>query len=201
MEPEVEEKEPNPLEGDVLSHTGDSVGTLVSSVSSGKGLRVDEAARGLYRAVEDGRVRLTDPRPPSGLAGYLASLYSLWFWVVAGFVGLVLLSIYVMPQVYPLIYARYLVGAVYVLYVPGYTLIEALYPKRNELERLERFALGVGLSLAVVPLVGLVLNYTPWGIRLDPIFAGLSLLTLALGFAGVFRKYQYFVLALGTRAA
>ncbi len=70
-------------------------------------------------------------------------------------------------------------------------MIEALYPKADELERLERFALGVGLSLAVVPLVGLVLNYTPWGIRLDPIFASLSLLTLALGLGGVYRKYGY----------
>jgi uncharacterized membrane protein len=73
-------------------------------------------------------------------------------------------------------------------------LIEALYSKRDELDRLERFALGVGLSLAVVPLVGLVLNYTPWGIRLDPVFAALILLTLALGCIGVYRKYGYWVM-------
>jgi len=36
-----------------------------------------------------------------------------------------------------------------------------LVPTMDELEELERFALGVGLSLALTPLVGFVLNYTP----------------------------------------
>lgn len=191
---EVEEREPNPLEGDVLAGVGQSVDLLVEKLSKEKGVSLEVAARGVCRAVEDGRVRFMDPSPPENLLGYLASLYSLWFWLVAGFTGLVMFSIYLMPQVYPLIYLRYAAGAIYVLYVPGFTLIEALYPKADELERLERFALGVGLSLAVVPLVGLVLNYTPWGIRLDPIFTSLSLLTLALGLAGVYRKYGYWQL-------
>jgi len=196
---EVEEREPNPLEEAVLSHVGESLSGVVGRVASEKGVKFEEAARGVFRAVEDGKVRLVDPSPPEGLLGYFASAYSLWFWLVCGFVGVVLFTIYAMPQVYPLVYLRYAVGAIYVLYVPGYTLIEALYPKADELERLERFALGVGLSLALVPLVGLVLNYTPWGIRLDPIFASLSLLTVALGAAGVYRKYIYFRLGANIR--
>jgi uncharacterized membrane protein len=99
-----------------------------------------------------------------------------------------------MPQVYPLVYVRYLCGALLVLYVPGFTLIEALYPKADELERLERFGLSVGLSIALVPLVGLVLNYTPWGIRLDPSLTSLMLLVLVLGFMGVYRKYGYWIM-------
>jgi len=192
---EVEEREPNPLEGDVIAGAGLDVADVVEKLSSEKKVGFEAAARGVCRAVEDGKVKLVDPSPPGSLAAFFASLYSLWFWLVVGFTGLVMFSIYLMPQVYPLVYLRYAGGAVFVLYVPGYTLIEALYPKADELERLERFALGVGLSLAVVPLVGLVLNYTPWGIRLDPIFASLSLLTVALGVAGVYRKYGYWLLA------
>ena len=66
------------------------------------------------------------------------------------------------------------------------------YPKKEDLGPLERLALSIGLSLALVPLLGLVLNYTPWGIRLNPIFTGLSLLTLALAAMAVVRKYGYF---------
>ena len=69
-------------------------------------------------------------------------------------------------------------------------------PTDDELEELERFALGVGLSLALTPLVGFVLNYTPWGIRLDPITVAISLLTLVFGLIGVYRKYQYHMLFL-----
>jgi hypothetical protein len=192
---ELEEVEPNLLEGDVVSNTGVEVGELVNRIISAKSIKLDEAARGLYRAIEDGKVRLAEPSPPTTLPRYFASSYSLWFWGVFVFVGVVAFSIYLLPQVYPWVYIRYVVGAVFVLYVPGYTLIEALYSKRDELDRLERFALGVGLSLAVVPLVGLVLNYTPWGIRLDPVFASLILLTLALGAVGVYRKFGYYLMS------
>ncbi|HNR26717.1 MAG TPA: DUF1616 domain-containing protein, partial [Methanobacteriaceae archaeon] len=41
-------------------------------------------------------------------------------------------------------------------------------------------ALSFGLSIAVTPLIGLVLNYTPWGIRLDPILVSLAGFTLPM---------------------
>ncbi|MCC6050331.1 MAG: DUF1616 domain-containing protein, partial [Thermofilum sp.] len=62
---------------------------------------------------------------------------------------------------------------------------------------LERLALSIGLSLALVPLVGLLLNYTPFGIRLYPVLASLSLLTLCLTFIGAWRKLAYAKLAGG----
>ena len=46
------------------------------------------------------------------------------------------------------------------------------------IDGIERVALSIGLSVAVVPLVGLVLNFTPLGIRLVPIVLVLSALTL-----------------------
>ncbi|MCC6050225.1 MAG: DUF1616 domain-containing protein, partial [Thermofilum sp.] len=61
----------------------------------------------------------------------------------------------------------------------------------DELSPLERLALSIGLSLALVPLVGLLLNYTPFGIRLYPVLAALSLLTLSLAFIGAWRKLAY----------
>ncbi|MEM2179169.1 MAG: DUF1616 domain-containing protein, partial [Candidatus Methanomethylicaceae archaeon] len=80
-------------------------------------------------------------------------------------------------------------GSLFVLFLPGYSLIEALYPREEELSPLERLALSIGLSLAIVPLVGLILNYTPWGIRLDPIITALSFLTLGLLLISSYRKY------------
>jgi len=70
---------------------------------------------------------------------------------------------------------RLVLGLPFVLFFPGYVLIAALYPRSNDLDGIERVALSLGLSLAVVPLIGLVLNYTPWGIRLTPILASLAL--------------------------
>ncbi len=84
--------------------------------------------------------------------------------------------------------ARVALGLPFILFFPGYTLVAALFPERHQtftvakgeegtekeevsrgLDALERVALGFGLSIAVVPLIGLALNFTPFGIRLVPI--------------------------------
>lgn len=69
---------------------------------------------------------------------------------------------------------RVVLGIPMVLFFPGYTLIAALFPRKSSLGGVERVALSFGLSIAVVPLIGLVLNYTPWGIRLYPILVSLT---------------------------
>jgi len=81
-------------------------------------------------------------------------------------------------------------GLVMVLFVPGYTLIAALFPKKADLEGIERTALSFGLSIAVVPLIGLGLNYTPWGIRLKPILFSISAFTLAFTAISAYRRVK-----------
>jgi uncharacterized membrane protein len=75
-----------------------------------------------------------------------------------------------------------------VLFIPGYALIAALFPGSDEIDLIERIALSFGLSIAIVPLTGLALNYTPWGIRLDPIVISLTILTVALILIAQYRR-------------
>ena len=70
---------------------------------------------------------------------------------------------------------RVVLGLAFVLVAPGYALTAALFPTKDDLLAAERLALCLGLSVAVVPLLGLVLNYTPWGIRLVPVTLTLAL--------------------------
>jgi uncharacterized membrane protein len=53
---------------------------------------------------------------------------------------------------------------------------------------IERLALSFGLSIAVVPLIGLGLNYTPWGIRLTPVVISLAFFTLAMAASAFWRR-------------
>lgn len=87
-------------------------------------------------------------------------------------------------------FLRILFGIPLVLFIPGYALIAALFPAARDLDGIERIALSFGLSIAVVPLTGLVLNYTPWGIRLDPIIVSLSLITVSLCLLAQYRRTQ-----------
>jgi len=101
-----------------------------------------------------------------------------------------LLLVYALPDDFPLVVFRWVLGSVFVLFIPGYVAVEALFPKGRELDGLERLALSVGLSLALVPLVGLLLNYTPWGIRLDPIMISLTILTIGLALVAFARRFR-----------
>lgn len=83
---------------------------------------------------------------------------------------------------------RVALGLTFVLFSPGYALISALFPARDDLNGIERVALSFGLSIAVVPLLGLILNYTPWGIRLYPILLTLLVFTILLSVIAIYRR-------------
>jgi len=75
-----------------------------------------------------------------------------------------------------------------ILFLPGYCLIAALFPKDSDIDLTERIALSIGLSVAIVPLIGLVLNFTPFGIRLDPILISLTIFILVMILVAHYRR-------------
>lgn len=83
---------------------------------------------------------------------------------------------------------RIALGLPFVLFFPGYILITALFPRKENLSDIERIALSFGLSLAVVPLNGLVLNYLPWGINLNSILYSLSIFIVVTSVAAWLRQ-------------
>lgn len=110
------------------------------------------------------------------------------------------------------------VGLVFVLFVPGYAFIAALFPEEGEspvktadteretgaspsmaddlsfrdrgIDGIERVALSFGLSIAIVPLIGLALNFTPFGIRLVPIVFSLSGFTVVTTVIAAVRRWE-----------
>jgi uncharacterized membrane protein len=109
-----------------------------------------------------------------------------------------MLVVFVVPENdFPLVYIRYVLGIIFILWLPGYAFIKALFPKQlplrtsdKDLYRIERIALSVGMSIALVPVVSLLLNYTPWGIGLTPIVLSLTTLSLAFATTVIERAYQ-----------
>lgn len=168
---------------------------LVDYLVKRKGLMFKDATKAVYVEWKKGTLDLSETKPPSTLPSYLFNLESVWFWAVTGLVAITMLVVFTV-NTSSLLYVRYVLGGVFVLFLPGFMLISALYPRSGELDELERAALSIGLSLAIVPLVGLVLNYTPWGIRLEPIMISLALLAEALAVVCVVRRFKYHMLSL-----
>ncbi len=84
--------------------------------------------------------------------------------LIAQSILVVLLIIFIL--LLPSFAGRIILGLPFLLFFPGYTLILALFPKKDQIGNIERLALSFGLSIATVPLIGLILNYTPIGITL-----------------------------------
>lgn len=74
-----------------------------------------------------------------------------------------------------------------VLFIPGYVLIAAIYPKKDDLDNLERLALSAGFSIAIAPVLGLLLKFTSWT-ELTDLPLVLSLLTIILIIIAAYRR-------------
>ncbi len=147
--------------------------------------------REIYKEYLNGRIELVDKNPPKDFIDYLIRLeYSLWVWVSLLIVILTLISI-ILTQLSPvLLYLRYVVGLLFVVFLPGFTVIEAFYPRERDLKPIERLALSLGLSLALVPLIALALAYSPWGVRLEPMIVSLTIFIVSMLMLAAWRKYS-----------
>ena len=90
--------------------------------------------------------------------------------------------IVVLPFAQP---ARVVLGLPFIFFFPGYTLTAALFPRHDDVDPIERIALSLGLSITVVPLISLMLNYSPWGIRLDLVLVLVTLFIVLTATAGL----------------
>jgi len=83
---------------------------------------------------------------------------------------------------------RIVLGVMFLIFFPGYALLAVLFPKKDSLQYLERVVLSLVLSFAIVSLVALMLNYTPWGIRLVPILIAITIFNVAGSISALFRR-------------
>ncbi|MGB9941444.1 DUF1616 domain-containing protein [Methanosarcina sp.] len=106
--------------------------------------------------------------------------------IVAGLV--ILTDIFVLVPVLNGSFIRTALGLPLLLFLPGYALIAMLFPEKSGLEGMERVALSVAMSISVVPLIGLALSYTPWGIKVVPLLTSFSVFTLLMLVAAYVRR-------------
>ena len=172
---------------------------LVKEISGQLDHDPDRVVAEVMRLQSNGKIRVREPIPYRKLVKYLLSPLSLWFWepMLATLFSLALLF----ASSGPAVYLRVVFGGVLVLFLPGYSLVGFIYSKREELDELSRIAFSFVMSLAVAILVGLALNYTPFGITLAAVALSLAALTIGLLFLTALRKYACYRLARGITTA
>jgi hypothetical protein len=178
----------------------ETVEQLATFVAQKTALPEQQIINRILKLQNQGKIKLTRPPAPtpSDLATYITTGQALWYWASVIIALATAISAFTIPEdLFPLVYIRYALGTIFVLWLPGYTFIKALFPTRvpiktssEDLDTIERIALSIGMSLALVPIVGLLLNYTPWGIRLTPIVLSLLALTIVFATVALIREKQ-----------
>jgi hypothetical protein len=170
----------------------DTVEALIGQATLDLGISKEIALEHVIELGNQGRLKFSDPQESITirLDAYLFSMHATWFWIITTLSIATTITVFTIPEnAFPYVYIRYILGSIFVLFLPGFSLIKTLFPTK-EIDNIERTALSIGMSLALVPLVGLLLNYTPWGIRLTPVTLSLLALTIALTITGLVREHQ-----------
>jgi uncharacterized membrane protein len=112
----------------------------------------------------------------------IKSLHPLF--IIDIFTGILLLGIIFIPDNV----IRIVLGLPFILFFPGYTLLLAILGNRSSLDGLEVLALSVIVSIAVVGLIGLGLNFTSLGITEMPVLCSLAAFILLMSAIGLIRR-------------
>jgi uncharacterized membrane protein len=173
---------------------------LIQEVSIEGGFKSEIVAQEIMNLEDEGSIKLFEPKKCETFPQYMVSPNSAWFLgsiaTIAVAIVLVFLPMYLVSFFsQPFVYLRYFFGGILVVFLPGYSLIESLFPNRSHFDDLTKYALSFVLSLALVTLISLILGVSPIGLETLPITITIALITTALLFVALKRKYDYYAIA------
>lgn len=108
-------------------------------------------------------------------------------------VAVAVAALCLLPMSLPLV--RVPLGLALVLWAPGYAVGAALFARRSDLNRVVRMAFSIGLSVATLPLLALLVDRSPWGLRPWPMMLALAMWVTVWCGVALLRRW-----ALGTAA-
>ncbi len=178
---------------EVKSKGGITVGELWQGTRLKRpSVEFEEFLNELHALTSQGLLKMEEP-PVRSFRDYIKSWrYGFRGWVTALSIIASLVLVEFIQSGFPLVFIRWAAGTFLVLTLPGYTLTWALFPSRTKTAGLNRLALTIAMSLFLVPATGLLLNYTPIGIRAEPIAAILGGVSLLFLYIGIRREYAIF---------
>jgi hypothetical protein len=164
--------------------------TFVSNQVEGASL--EEIKRAISKLEDQGKITFAIPQT---LGRYLKSRQTGWYWIILAVGAATVACFFLVPvDLAPFSYIRNVLGLVFVFGLPGFAFVKAVLPDQfskkqptDSLISIERAALSVGISIALAPMVGLVLYYTPVGLDMPFIVVCLFGLTVALATAALIR--------------
>lgn len=173
---------------------------LMDDVSIEGGYKIELVAHEIMSLQDEGLIQLSESKKCKTFLQYSISPNSVWFLgsiaTIAVTLVLVFLPLYLLSFfLEPVVYLRYFFGGVLVLFLPGYSLMQALFARKSSFDDLTSYALSFVMSLALVTLISLVIGVSPIGLETLPITVSITLFTIILLFVALKRRYDYYEIA------
>ena len=115
---------------------------------------------------------------------------ALWLEIIVLYTVLTMVTVYFVSGDSPLFVIRYVLGFVFVAFLPGYCLVNILFIGVNRIDSVENVVLSVALSFGITGLAGLFLGLSPIGINFTSITVSLSAIVLGLAAVAFVRKIR-----------
>jgi hypothetical protein len=172
---------------------------LVNMIQGKTDLTKNEITTILIELEKENKLHFTKEQSPlqSTARGYILSKQAIWYQITIAIAIAATLSIFTISENSPIILIRSALGTVFVLFLPGYTLVKLLFQQKlpvvtnsERMDNIERFLLSIGLSITLAIIVSLIFNYTPSGIHIIPITTDLLTITIVFATVDILREFE-----------
>lgn len=128
-------------------------------------------------------------QPSQSLLDYLKGGESVWYWVTIFVATLTMIITFIdSGNSYFLSCLRLIFGVIFILFLPGFVFIK-LFFSENKSNFIMQLVLSIGLSLAIVPTLGLMLYYFQNSLPDDVITLNIFLFVVIFGSVAVLLRY------------
>lgn len=185
--------------GIITENRPQSVKQLMAILSEDRNIDEKEILEIVFRLQAERKIKLGEQTLESmNFNSYLRTGGAIWYWVVLAAEVIIATMIFTIPEnLYPWIYIRNVLGLVFVLFLPGYVFIKTLFPDNitnkestGDFEKIERLAFSFGVSLTIIPLIGLLSYYSPWGLDLTVIVLILLVFISVFATTAIIREHK-----------
>ena len=141
---------------------------------------IEEIQNAVKKLESEKKITLLEPGIKGNFFHYVMRSYNgLSLWLTTAATCLIMTLVFLLPNVEPWSYMRMISGAAFVLFTPGNALVQLLFAHRN-MEQTEQMVLSVGLSIALISIIGLILEYILSALTVESAVISIGMLSITI---------------------
>ena len=152
-------------------------------------LSIEEIQNAVKKLESEKKITLLEPGTKGHFFHYIMRSYNaLSLWLITAATCLLIALVFLLPNIEPWSYMRMITGAVFVMFIPGNALVQLLFTHRN-MEQTEQIVLSVGLSLALICMIGLMLKYILSALTVESAVISIGLLSVTISAVANYSRF------------